>query len=82
MSTTAEIEDIVRQVVGVHNLNARLWATVDVAAFLGLSVDYVRIHILTRSDFPAAINLPGKGKETIRRYRPGDVHDWSEKYRS
>lgn len=81
MSTTAEIEDIVRQVVGVQDLNGRLWTTADVAAFLCLNPDYVRAHILTRSDFPGGIDLPGKGKEPIRRYRPGDVRDWAEKYR-
>ncbi len=82
MSTTAEITDIIRQVVGVQALNGRLWDTADVAAFLKLNPAYVREHILTRSDFPGSIDLPGKGKEPIRRYRPGDVQDWAEKYRS
>lgn len=82
MSITAEeVQSLVREVVGVQGMNGRLWDTADVAVFLKLNPDYVRAHILTRSDFPGAIDLPGKGKEPIRRYRPGDVRDWSEKYR-
>jgi hypothetical protein len=63
------------------NIDSRLWDAADVALFLKLTTDYVRKFIVTRSDFPAAIELPGKGKEPITRYRPVDVRDWSERFR-
>ena len=83
MSVTAEeITDILKRIADVKTLDARLWDTADVAAYLKLNVAHVRRHIITRKDFPAAVDLPGAGAEPIKRFRPEDVRDWTEKYRS
>ena len=60
-ATTEDIADLLRKIVGLQTLDARLWDTADVALFLNLSVDHTRKYITTRSDFPAAVALPGKG---------------------
>lgn len=82
MSVTAdELTDILKRIADVRTLDARLWDTADVAAFLKLNTTHVRRHIITRSDFPAAMDLPGMGKEPIKRFRPVDVKDWAERFR-
>jgi len=78
---TAEIAVLLKQLVDVRTLDARLWDTADVAAYLKLNPAHVRRSILARPDFPKAIDLPGSGAEPIKRYRPDDVRDWAEKYR-
>ena len=50
-TTTEEIADLLKQIVGAKTLDARLWDTADVAAFLKLNPAHVRKFILTRSDF-------------------------------
>jgi hypothetical protein len=77
----AEAIELLKRIADAQTLDARLWDTADVAAFLKLSEAHTRAHIMTRSDFPAPVDLPGKGKEPIRRYRPVDVRDWAEKWR-
>ncbi len=80
-ATIEQVTNLLRQVVGAQALDARLWDTSDVATYLKLNPDHVRRHILTRGDFPGPVDLPGSGSEPIRRYRPGDVRDWSERFR-
>lgn len=80
-ATIDEIAELLLRIADVKTLDARLWDTADVAAYLKLSAPHVRRHILTRSDFPAAADLPGAGDEPIKRFRPVDVRDWSEKFR-
>lgn len=77
-ATIEEVTDLLRQ---IGTFDARLWDTSDVATFLNLNPAHVRKFILTRGDFPAPVDLPGSGKEPIRRYRPVDVRDWSERFR-
>lgn len=82
MSATLEsVAEAIHALRKAHDVDARLWDTADVAEFLKLNPAYTRAHILTRSDFPKSVDLPGKGREPIRRYRPVDVRDWAEKWR-
>lgn len=74
-------DDVLKRITEAHTFDSRLWSTEDVALFLGLNPAYARAHILTRSDFPAAVMLPGSGEKSIKRYRPVDVRDWAEKWR-
>lgn len=76
-----EVTALLKTIAGNMATDGRLWKTADVAGFLNLNPDYVREHILTRGDFPKAVDLPGKGREPIRRYRAQDVRDWAEKWR-
>ncbi|KQW13933.1 hypothetical protein ASC98_17740 [Rhizobacter sp. Root1238] len=76
-----QITDILKRLMDVRTLDARLWDTADVATYLKLNVAHVRRSLLTRSDFPRAVDLPGAGNEPIRRFRPDDVRDWAEKFR-
>ena len=82
MSVTAEeLGELLKRIVNVQTLDARLWDFADVAMFLKLNVVHVRKFIATRGDFPAPVDLPGAGSEPIRRYRAVDIRDWSEKFR-
>lgn len=80
MSTT--MEDFAELLKKAAGFDSRLWDTADVALFLKLNPDHVRKFICTRADFPAPVDLPGKGSEPIRRFRPVDVRDWSERFRA
>jgi len=82
MSVTLEtVAEAINEFRKTSRLDSRLWDTADVAEFLKLNPAYTRAHILTRGDFPKSVDLPGKGREPIRRYRPVDVRDWAEKWR-
>lgn len=59
----------------------RLWSTGDVAIYLGLNERYVLNHIVTQSDFPAPILIPGRGSRPIRRWTPKSVRTWAEQRR-
>lgn len=82
MSATIEdVTQLLKQIANTQRIDARLWDTADVAEFLKLNADYTRRSIVTRGDFPKPVDLPGSGKEPIRRYRPEDVRDWAERFR-
>ena len=79
--TIDDLIDVLTRIANVSTLDARLWGTADMAVFLKLNTDHARVHIMSRKDFPAPVDLPGRGKEPIRRYRTIDVRDWAEKWR-
>lgn len=73
--TTDDLADLMNRV-----LRAQLWTAAESAAFLKYSAQHFRMFIATRSDFPKALHLPGKGKTPNLRYRPDDVRDWADKF--
>lgn len=77
----AELTEALKAIAAASRLDQRLWDANDVAAYLKLSADHTRKHILTRRDFPNPCELPGKGGEPIKRWRAVDVRDWAERWR-
>jgi len=59
-----------------------LWTSEDVAAWLKLSLVTVERRVVTRPDFPAALQPCQTGKRAARRWFAADVKRWARQHRS
>jgi len=59
-----------------------LWTCEDVAAWLKLSPDTVERRVVTRPDFPIALQPCQTGKRAARRWFAAEVKQWARQRRS
>jgi len=55
-----------------------LWSNLDVANYLKLSLDTVERYVLTRPDFPDALQPCPTGKRAAKRWFSGEVRKWAK----
>jgi hypothetical protein len=60
----------------------KLWGIKDISAYLSISTPTARRNIISKEDFPRAIQIPSsEDKLSHRRWDPGEVKKWVLKNR-
>jgi len=54
-----------------------LWSNSNIADYLQLSLDSVERHVITRPDFPKALQPCPTGKRAAKRWFAGDIIRWA-----
>jgi len=55
-----------------------LWSNLDVANYLKLSLDTIERYVITRPDFPDALQPCPTGKRAAKRWFSGEVRKWAK----
>jgi len=55
-----------------------LWSNLDIANYLKLSLDSIERHVITRPDFPDALQPCPTGKRAVKRWFSGEVRKWAK----
>jgi predicted DNA-binding transcriptional regulator AlpA len=62
-------------------MNDKLWDISDIAAWIDVSKDTVRRHLLSKSTFPKAVMIPTGRRSSHRRWVPVEVKKWVLRHR-